>query len=666
MKEMQKRVSAIILVVVLLVTLCPTISAASGAPTYNYGTRDEICIELSDYAQSYYTSVYAFDTLSQQTGKQLLNSLYTLMKSTHSYQSSYDDCRDMAVRTDCEDGMGVNGQITMLYSSYQGNKSEYYSGSGWNREHVWPKSLGGFGTKGAGADLHHIRPAESRINSTRNNNLYGNVSSNSFSKGNLSGLQGGEYDSAYYEPLDNVKGDVARICLYVYVRYGSEISQCSNITTVFQSVDVLLEWCALDPVDEWEMGRNDVVEGIQGNRNVFIDYPEYAWLIFDKDVPTDMVTPSGEAKEMPPSSVTPPDRPSQEETTTKPETTVTEPEFDPVEPEAGTKITVSKSMSDLIAKNDWDNNTTKQSFMLDGAVSVAIDGGMNSGKAYNGDHIRIYATDSPAGTMKISVKDGYELNSIKISTVTGAYALLCVNGTNTDIGNTTTAVSGSSVLLNTVKNGANGKQVRITGIEVTYTALGTDAPEVTTTEPETIVTEPQTTVTEPETTVTEPEVTVTEPDTTVAEPETTVTEPDTTVIEPDTTVAEPETTVTEPETTVTEPETLVTVPVESETNQPQEEATTAQDSIEETTAAPSGNETCEHTYGDWQDMGDAGSTRTCSKCGAVEFASKKNTNASDDAGCGSTVIGVGSATACVAILSVAFMVKKKKFDEEEQ
>jgi hypothetical protein len=64
---------------------------------------------------------------------------------------------------------------------------------------------------------------------------------------------------------------------------------------VFQSIDVLLEWCALDPVDTWEMGRNEVVENIQGNRNVFIDYPELAWLLFDREIPDNMVTPSGEA-----------------------------------------------------------------------------------------------------------------------------------------------------------------------------------------------------------------------------------------------------------------------------------------------------------------------------------------------------------------------------------
>ena len=100
-----------------------------------------------------------------------------------------------------------------------------------------------------------------------------------------SGIKDGTYGSGYFEPLNNVKGDVARICLYMYVRDGSSYSKCSSITNVFQSVDVLLQWCEDDPVDTWELGRNEVVEAYQGNRNVFIDYPEYAWLLFGEDIP---------------------------------------------------------------------------------------------------------------------------------------------------------------------------------------------------------------------------------------------------------------------------------------------------------------------------------------------------------------------------------------------
>ena len=215
------------------------------------------------------------------------------------------------------------------------------------------------------------------------------------------------------------------------------------------------------------------------------------------------------------------------------------------EPVDNSLITANKTVADLITEYGWNDTTTKQSFKLDDIVSVVINGGNNSGKAYNGNHIRIYATDTPAGTMTISVADGYELVSIKITTQTGTYAFLCVNGSDTDISNELTAVSGSSVVLNSVKNGANGKQVRVTAIEVNYVATGAEAPEDTT-ESETTVTEPETTVTEPETTVTEPETTVTEPETTVTEPETTVTEPETTVTEPETEATEPETETSEP------------------------------------------------------------------------------------------------------------------------
>ena len=58
-----------------------------------------------------------------------------------------------------------------------------------------------------------------------------------------------------------------------------------------ESLDTLLQWCEEDPVDQWEMARNDLTQQVQGNRNVFIDYPELAWLMFDREVPADMPTP---------------------------------------------------------------------------------------------------------------------------------------------------------------------------------------------------------------------------------------------------------------------------------------------------------------------------------------------------------------------------------------
>jgi len=133
-------------------------------------------------------------------------------------------------------------------------------------------------------------------------------------------------------------------------------------------------------------------------------------------------------------------------------------------------LTANKTMAELIASEGWTSSTTKQEFNLDDNVSVKVNGGNNTGKAFNGEHIRIYATDTPAGSLTISVKEGYELVSVKVTTVEGTYAFLCVEGSSDDISNTTTAVSGSSVVLTSVKNGTSGKQVRVLAIEVVYKA----------------------------------------------------------------------------------------------------------------------------------------------------------------------------------------------------
>ncbi|MBQ8688829.1 MAG: endonuclease [Clostridia bacterium] len=303
MKSIARRVLAVLLIVMVLVSaLYVNSSAAVSQPAANWGTRHEVCDTFSGSdAAAYYSGGYDYDTLSALSSSALLTKLRTLMTSTHDNESSYDNCRDYAPYTDTQGG--TSGSIVMIYTSYEGTYGEYNSGNGWNREHVWPKSLGGFDEgEAAYSDLHHIRPSEAKTNSTRNNRIYGNVDTKTEVYGNLSSELGGYYGSGtnLYEPLDNVKGDVARICLYMYVRYGGDSSYtCSDLfdstNGVFESLETLLQWCELDPVDTWEMGRNDVVEDVQGNRNIFIDYPEYAWLLFDQEVPNDMTTPSGEA-----------------------------------------------------------------------------------------------------------------------------------------------------------------------------------------------------------------------------------------------------------------------------------------------------------------------------------------------------------------------------------
>jgi endonuclease I len=304
MRNLSKSVIAFLLSFVFIISAFLPVTAvesraSAGQPAkyssqYNSGQRDVVCTTLDGTsADDYYTGSYEYDVLDDYSGNTLYNMLQTLMRSTHTYKSTYDDCHYKANRTDCENENGSDNKLLLIYTSYTATQSQW---NGWNREHVWPKSLGGDTTTGGGADLHHIRPSDASVNSSRGNKKYGNAPGGTAKYGSnpASGYLGGHYNSTYYEPLDNVKGDVARICLYVHVRWGSDWG-ASSITSVFQSIDVLLEWCALDPVDTWEMGRNEVIEDIQGNRNVFIDYPELAWLLFNREIPTDMTTPSGNA-----------------------------------------------------------------------------------------------------------------------------------------------------------------------------------------------------------------------------------------------------------------------------------------------------------------------------------------------------------------------------------
>ncbi len=299
MKNFKRISAAVLLIFSIIVTALPFGGHVDAATLVyskesNSGARDVVCVTLEGTgASKYYTGNYTYDKLDDLSGDALFDALQTLMRDTHTKITSYDDCRDYAFKTDCQSNDTEYG--TTLYTSFQMTWDGHWKGGNWkcNREHVWPKSLGGNSTKGGGSDLHHIRPAEANVNTSRNNKLYGTGGSGSV-KGTHSGVIGGTYTNVYFEPNDNVKGDVARICLYMYVRWNSDWG-CDRLEKVFESVEILLEWCELDPVDTWEMGRNEVIGEIQGNRNVFIDYPELAWLMLGYDIPEGMTTPSGEA-----------------------------------------------------------------------------------------------------------------------------------------------------------------------------------------------------------------------------------------------------------------------------------------------------------------------------------------------------------------------------------
>ena len=263
----------------------------AGGYTVNWGAREEECTFLTTKAQAFYGNY--FDTWSKLGGNSntsstptsdLYQALKSYMSSKHKNINNYDKNKETARYTDCV----LNGYDKYISSFYSGKQIGPSWDGTWNREHTWPNSKG---SGSAENDVMMIRPTSTSENSSRGNTAYG---------------EGG----AYYHPNSesngtfDLRGDCARIVLYVYTRWGNT-SNMWGTSGVMESKEVLLKWMKEDPVDTWEMGRNDSVQSITGTRNVFVDYPELAWLLFSEEVPTGMNTPSRIANDgvvVPPSS----------------------------------------------------------------------------------------------------------------------------------------------------------------------------------------------------------------------------------------------------------------------------------------------------------------------------------------------------------------------------
>lgn len=223
----------------------------------------------------------------KKTGVALKEELTKLVTSTHTHQLSYGDIWEASKATDLTP---AGNEVYLLYghkgtnsgtTAYTRNKQSNGGGTGqWNREHTYAKSLGtpNLQTSGPGADAHHLRPADVAWNAAR-----GNLK---FAKG--SGFSG-PVSGGWY-PGDEWKGDVARMMMYMYVRYSTrclpaKVAVGSTTKTPDGMVDILLEWNAADPVSDIERKRNEyhantANQYAQGNRNPFIDNPYLATQIW--------------------------------------------------------------------------------------------------------------------------------------------------------------------------------------------------------------------------------------------------------------------------------------------------------------------------------------------------------------------------------------------------
>ncbi len=176
--------------------------------------------------------------------------------------------------------------VIELYTGRSIAKTNNGGGTGqWNREHVFAQSRGGFSTSaGPGTDLHHLRAEDVSVNGTRGNKDFDNGGTA------VSGCTDCWTDADSFEPRDAVKGDVARMLFYMAIRYEGDDGfgnlELSSVTGSavprIGDLDILLAWNAADPVDAFEMRRNDrIYSQWQGNRNPFIDHPEWAAAIWN-------------------------------------------------------------------------------------------------------------------------------------------------------------------------------------------------------------------------------------------------------------------------------------------------------------------------------------------------------------------------------------------------
>lgn len=183
---------------------------------------------------------------------------------------------------------GWNDASTTVSEHRTRDKNESYHTSSctgkWLREHTFPKSIGtpNLGTEFAGADAHNLRAVDAQRNNTRSNKLFGASSSSTASH---------SIDANSWYPGDEWIGDVARIVMYMYVRYPSQCAPINvatgNATFSQDMPDILLQWNAQDPPSTFEINRNNAIASNQGNRNPFIDNPYLATLIWNGPQATD-------------------------------------------------------------------------------------------------------------------------------------------------------------------------------------------------------------------------------------------------------------------------------------------------------------------------------------------------------------------------------------------
>ena len=272
---------------------------------------------FADPPPGYYNSAIGL------TGTPLRNALHEIIDDHFRlpYTSSSTDTWDVIALADAD--QSTPGNILTIYRNESIDSDNHTQATGFNREHTWPTSYGFTENDGCNypfTDLHQLAPATWDYNTARGNRVFdfcfGSCDAYPVvgvpSEANY-GTGSGPFGS--WEVWSDRRGDIARRLLYLAIRYEGDthgITGCAepdllltnnrnliiantsqNYSPAYMGeLTILLQWHLEDPVDTREEERNDIVFSFQGNRNPFVDHPEWACLIWSCPGGGDMTPPA--------------------------------------------------------------------------------------------------------------------------------------------------------------------------------------------------------------------------------------------------------------------------------------------------------------------------------------------------------------------------------------
>ncbi len=269
---------------------------------------------LADAPAGYY------DSAAGMTGSALHQALHNIIKDHTRYPYTDTSTDTWDILEAAHEDPDNSSNILDVYKNESYPKTDH---TNWNREHCWPKSYGFYVDGSCNypyTDCHHLIASNEGYNSARGNRVLANCPSGCTQYPitgfpTMANWGQGSGSTGSWEVWPNRRGDVARALFYMDVRYegGTHgVTGCpepdliltdnrdlivsntsSNYSPAYMGLlSTLLQWHIEDPVDDRERAKNDIVYSFQGNRNPFVDHPEWVCEIWGGVACTGLPTPT--------------------------------------------------------------------------------------------------------------------------------------------------------------------------------------------------------------------------------------------------------------------------------------------------------------------------------------------------------------------------------------